>query len=728
MTPNKKTFIYIAIIVAVLALVFVAVSIFKGQFVLNQKENLPDFSKFENQPLPPPVALSGRQVYQILGNSKFTPSIAGVIIDPVNVAGGETQNIYVLMVSDVMPTPLPTLPTRKNIKNLIIPAKNIGGYVSVADGKNPEVKVNLVSSTLPVASFEQPYSVNTSGTVIFSSLQNSSDKVISVFKAEIKLPKTFGAANRFFISVSDSTGRMHSVAINRQSSCEYPNGGDWTPDTECNFSYVGGVDNGNLNLSNQVSLTLDDTFAINSDKTINISGMGSLAVNLTSGGLKSGFIWRSFDDKNGATQKIGKSLPGSGYYRRSLFPNPPKFQPKGKFNLSQSKETFTVTEDSSVWPKIYQAVIDPPDVHVGDTQNLGLVVQAEAGQNITSVVAEIETDKDTVKLPLTLEGQTAEADIAPNPYYIDGQNHLAFGKADEMKAIASIGPVAKTISSPKFTYTGSWVVKDTHDTKYHTTFIVTDSSGRVNKMTMAWSDVCSIPRGGDWVMSSYGSCAISSDDGVDNGNITVNGGWTLTIYSNVTFAFNPGKSITVQAGNGSKIVMNSVTSQIVKKYICYTDYDVDSYASYNSVPTYGSASTCPSGNVRRFNSSGVPGYGTPDCYDFNANAYPGEPNYSVWDRGDGSYDWDCNDLEDKQYTTVGGPAGCLGGGICVVGAGGVSGWCSPMSSYCNSPPPTIPACGGWNTAADMPGGSPQCGKDPINNCIVVTFDLQQSCR
>lgn len=684
--PSKKTIYVSAAVVAVLVLAVVVLR--KGSVT---SPGAPDFSKFENHPLPPPAALSGRQVYQVLENPNFTPSIAGVIIDPVDVAGGDTQNIYVLMVSDVLPTSTPTLPPGTAGKIDVSSQATIRGYVSVADGKSAEIRTDFTSSTLPIGTFGQPYSVNASGTVLLSPSQGPSGKVISVFKADVTLPKAFGSANRFFISVSDATGRMRGVAINRQTSCEYPNGGDWSPAAECNLSYVGGVDNGSLNLSAETDITLDAPFAINQGKTVSISSLGSLAVNLTSGGLKNGFVWRAFDDKDGSAQKIGDGAP-SGYYRRYLFPNPPEFQPKGKFGLSESKETFSVTENASVWPKIYQAVIDPPDVHVGDTQNLGIVVQAEAGQKIASVVAEIETDKDTVKLPLALQGETAEADIRPNPYYVDMQSQLAIRTAAEMQNIASLGAnVAKAASSPKYTYSDSWVVRDTHDTKYHTTFIVTDSSGRINKLTLAWSDACGIPTGGNWTISA--ACALAFNDGVDNGSVTISGGWTLTINSNVSFNFNPGQTITVAAG--SSIVLGSGTSQIAKKYILYTDGDGDRYAPSGSTQTF-SDSASISGYTRRYNLLG--GYFAPvDCYDSNAAAKPGQILWYTTSRGDASYDYNCDSVQTKGYTasagTGNGAGRCYDYSAACYQQSGTAGWIAYPGSAPDGGAGAVPACG-----------------------------------
>jgi hypothetical protein len=46
---------------------------------------------------------------------------------------------------------------------------------------------------------------------------------------------------------------------------------------------------------------------------------------------------------------------------------------------------------------------------------------------------------------------------------------------------------------------------------------------------------------------------------------------------------------------------------------------------------------------------------TNDCYDSNNKAYPGASTYYSYDRGDGSYDYNCNGSDEKQYTaTTGG--------------------------------------------------------------------------
>ncbi len=53
-----------------------------------------------------------------------------------------------------------------------------------------------------------------------------------------------------------------------------------------------------------------------------------------------------------------------------------------------------------------------------------------------------------------------------------------------------------------------------------------------------------------------------------------------------------------------------------------------------------------------------------DCYDSNANAKPGQTSYFTTNRGDGSFDYNCNGLEDKDPTInclTNGPSSCATG-------------------------------------------------------------------
>jgi hypothetical protein len=74
-----------------------------------------------------------------------------------------------------------------------------------------------------------------------------------------------------------------------------------------------------------------------------------------------------------------------------------------------------------------------------------------------------------------------------------------------------------------------------------------------------------------------------------------------------------------------------------------------------------------------------------DCYDDNASAKPGQTGWFKVDRGDGSYDYDCDKSEDQHWTA----AGNCGLGICVL----TEGWQGAVPP-CGTDGQYITACGG----------------------------------
>ena len=88
----------------------------------------------------------------------------------------------------------------------------------------------------------------------------------------------------------------------------------------------------------------------------------------------------------------------------------------------------------------------------------------------------------------------------------------------------------------------------------------------------------------------------------------------------------------------------------------YADSDGDGYGDASATAVSCSA---PSGYVS--NDS--------DCYDSNADANPTQAGYFDVDRGDGSYDYDCNGVNDQQYTSRG---SCGGWPACTTYAGWVT--------------------------------------------------------
>ena len=215
--------------------------------------------------------------------------------------------------------------------------------------------------------------------------------------------------------------------------------------------------------------------------------------------------------------------------------------PEGEFD-------FQIMASEGIWPKFIEGTIDPPDVHVGNVQKFRIVVQSPSG--IQSVIAEIETDKESEIVPLEKTGVIAEKGLMPPEYGINDKGALRILTEAEIAQIvkgresSGLGKnIARAQGGEIEVWEGQWIVRDTHEITYHTTFTATDFSGKTNSMTLAWSDACGILPGGDWTMSS--NCTISGTDGVDNGNANINSG-TLTLTA--TFAWNGGGGIYLKSG------------------------------------------------------------------------------------------------------------------------------------------------------------------------------------
>lgn len=259
--------------------------------------------------------------------------------------------------------------------------------------------------------------------------------------------------------------------------------------------------------------------------------------------------------------------------------------------IPQGKIVYAVQQDENAKPRITTVSVDPPDVRVGHVQTLSITIESESGDN--EVTTETKTDNKTVTLELDL---------------------------------------VKTEGNLK-TYEASWEVEDTHDATYYTKFIVRDQEGNRNEITIAWTDPCGIQNGGDWTMTT--NCTISAQDGVDNGNITIQNG-TLTL--NAPFIFNPGKVLTLAGGS---ILFGSGAS-LVKDTIWQIDNDADGLPANSTMYRDGEG---PKGDslVRRYTLASS----TIDCFDTNASIPDTSGTYFMVHRGDGSFDYNCDGVEEK---------------------------------------------------------------------------------
>jgi hypothetical protein len=73
-----------------------------------------------------------------------------------------------------------------------------------------------------------------------------------------------------------------------------------------------------------------------------------------------------------------------------------------------------------------------------------------------------------------------------------------------------------------------------------------------------------------------------------------------------------------------------------------------------------------------------------DCYDQNADAYPGQTQYFETDRGDGSYDYNCNDTEAKEWPDVASGSCEQQGLSCKWVEGSSSGWSISVVPSCGT--------------------------------------------
>jgi len=301
--------------------------------------------------------------------------------------------------------------------------------------------------------------------------------------------------------------------------------------------------------------------------------------------------------------------------------------------LPSGAQTYRISQDGHKLPRIVEASIDPLDVHVGETQTLAVVIEdAES----VMVEARITTDHATKVLPLAVAGPVTERDLSPEEWAIDGAQHLV-ARQRAAPAIPT-NRIAYAADAGHMRYEARWIVRDTHDAKYHTTFLAKDGTGHENSITLAWSDACGIPNGGDWNLQSNGNCTLSSSDGVDNGNAII-ATYTLTLNSGVTFAWNPGKSIAVSSGGAIAIGSGA---QMKQTYLWKQDADGDAHPAASQL----AQDTSPGAGWARRNTYGTAG---DDCNDSNIDVFPGQTSFfSAPATISSDYDYNCDSVNEQQ--------------------------------------------------------------------------------
>ncbi|MEC7984445.1 MAG: MopE-related protein, partial [Myxococcota bacterium] len=161
----------------------------------------------------------------------------------------------------------------------------------------------------------------------------------------------------------------------------------------------------------------------------------------------------------------------------------------------------------------------------------------------------------------------------------------------------------------------------------------------------------------------------------------------------------------------------------------YYDEDGDSYGVSGPTACY-----CEGGSYP------YTGINANDCYDYNADVYPGQTDYFDFDRGDSSYDYNCNNTEEYAVNTL--TAGCewgfFGGFQCNLDA---AGWqdtsvpdCGYAGLYVDDCDYSLP---GWCLALCGLSGAVSGDLQDSINCVIqycnascnsVQYNMVQSCR
>lgn len=376
--------------------------------------------------------------------------------------------------------------------------------------------------------------------------------------------------------------------------------------------------------------------------------------------------------------------------------------------LSKGKQVFSIASAAEARPRFAEAVIDPLKVSTGDTQKMRVVVYDDA--EVVSVAAEIETDNDTVNIPLRLgEKTTATREELNGQKYIVQEGKLIINDSDGGSQLNM--PVVQAADLRKFVFEGEWVVRDTSVRTYRTKFVARDAEGRENSITMAWSDPCpGITDGVDSTLSVGCSIGANTVDGIDEGGLIISGVSTALTLSGpgAVFVYNPGKSISLQSG--ASVVLAS-GAELRKTYLwAQQDQDKDGYADSG---TWAYGDTC-SGCTRRYQFSGSIG----DCYyalptsttrAHLAHPYSGQAPFFTAPRGDGSFDYNCDALAEKNVDIYETTCNTDSEATCSI-AGGCFSTCSTSVSF-------TPACGldYLDRTAEACQGTIDCGTvDP--NC------------
>jgi len=147
-----------------------------------------------------------------------------------------------------------------------------------------------------------------------------------------------------------------------------------------------------------------------------------------------------------------------------------------------------------------------------------------------------------------------------------------------------------------------------------------------------------------------------------------------------------GHTGTCQAASKPYTDCDDTTGTKWQTLTCYRDADADTYTLAGAALCTGSSCSSPDATYKSSASSPL------DCYDANANAKPGQTTYYTTNRGDGSFDYNCDGQETLNDCISSCPGtGCFAG--CRICGGG---WLS--TTVCGTPGTKITSCRSYSGA------------------------------
>lgn len=180
-------------------------------------------------------------------------------------------------------------------------------------------------------------------------------------------------------------------------------------------------------------------------------------------------------------------------------------------------------------------------------------------------------------------------------------------------------------------WSASWIVNDTHETKYVTDFKAINDIDEIGDAHISWSDPNINCDSCGTNATCTGGTLTGGADGADGGALTISG--NITIPSGQTLVY--GTSLTVNAA-----LAISDGGQIRQGYITMTDADADNYPA--SIAYYYSATATPTAPLRRRSTASALNCYSIDCCEADNDTHPNQTACFAATNDCGSYDYDCS--------------------------------------------------------------------------------------